>query len=370
MKEEKKFFVPALYPESHDFSKYWFVYYNVPVKGSNRAKRIKVYGRLNRISSLEERLAHAEELMNEIAEKHPQPFPKGKPVSDLMAILEKYKPMYRPKTYLDHRTKIRKFEYWLEKKGLKADRITTKNANEFLLSLFSLGRKSGTVYSYRKALISLYSKWVNEETHKLKTNPFSGCMVIKRTPESLMYYNDSQIKILKEKLCSIDPQVWLVAQLGYYCFIRPGEVRGLKVADFNLDMGIIRIPASVSKNQKTEQVLIPQAFLPSLQFLRNFDPDFYIIGKEGVPGTKRWGKNRFNNQHREALKACDIRGKYALYSWKHTGVVKAVKAGINIVDLKNQLRHHSLDMVQEYLKNLGVLDSLEIRNNFPSLDAA
>lgn len=47
--------------------------------------------------------------------------------------------------------------------------------------------------------------------------------------------------------------------------------------------------------------------------------------------------------------------------------IKKIKAGINIVDLKNQLRHHSLDMAQEYLKNLGVLDRVELRNNFPSL---
>lgn len=32
-----------------------------------------------------------------------------------------------------------------------------------------------------------------------------------------------------------------------------------------------------------------------------------------------------------------------------------------------QLRHHSLDMVNEYLKNLGVMDSDELKSLFPAI---
>jgi L-asparaginase II len=54
-------------------------------------------------------------------------------------------------------------------------------------------------------------------------------------------------------------------------------------------------------------------------------------------------------------------------SWKHTGVIAASQSGINMKDLQMQLRHHSLDMVNEYLKQLGVIDSVALRENFPTL---
>lgn len=67
------------------------------------------------------------------------------------------------------------------------------------------------------------------------------------------------------------------------------------------------------------------------------------------------------------LKDLNITGRYGFYSWKHTGAVMAVKGGINIKDLQLQLRHHSLDMVNEYLKNLGVTDSERLLNHFPGI---
>jgi hypothetical protein len=71
--------------------------------------------------------------------------------------------------------------------------------------------------------------------------------------------------------------------------------------------------------------------------------------------------------HTKVLDDLKIRGNYAFYSWKHTGVVKAVMSGINIKELQLQLRHHSLDMVNEYLKNLGILQSKSIIERFPSI---
>ena len=53
-----------------------------------------------------------------------------------------------------------------------------------------------------------------------------------------------------------------------------------------------------------------------------------------------------------------------LYSWKHTGVVMAVKAGIHIKQLQIQFRHHGLDQVDQYLRDLGIQ---QISTNHPRL---
>ena len=56
-----------------------------------------------------------------------------------------------------------------------------------------------------------------------------------------------------------------------------------------------------------------------------------------------------------------------LYSWKHTGAVMAVKAGIHIKQLQIQLRHHSLDQVDQYLRDLGVSDLSDLARSFPGI---
>jgi len=47
--------------------------------------------------------------------------------------------------------------------------------------------------------------------------------------------------------------------------------------------------------------------------------------------------------------------------------IGAIKAGIHIKQLQIQLRHHSLDQVDEYLRQLGVSDLGDLRDNFPSI---
>jgi integrase len=104
--------------------------------------------------------------------------------------------------------------------------------------------------------------------------------------------------------------------------------------------------------------------LPELNFLVQYDPELFIFGG---PGPEAPSRDSLSKAHKKILEAVKIKGRYGFYSWKHTGVVKAYKAGINMKDLQMQLRHHSLDMVNEYLKNLGVMDSDRIRDLFPAI---
>lgn len=112
---------------------------------------------------------------------------------------------------------------------------------------------------------------------------------------------------------------------------------------------------------------MPFQLKESLLFLKRFPEDYYVLGKNGIPGNTPIPEKRLYVQHTRLLNQLQIKGNYSLYSWKHTGVVKVVKSGINIKDLQLQLRHHSLDMVNEYLKNLGVLDSQDLLNKYPTL---
>jgi len=45
---------------------------------------------------------------------------------------------------------------------------------------------------------------------------------------------------------------------------------------------------------------------------------------------------------------------YTLYSWKHSGVVAAYNAGVDIKTIQSQCRHQSLEQTDIYLKSLGL----------------
>ena len=58
--------------------------------------------------------------------------------------------------------------------------------------------------------------------------------------------------------------------------------------------------------------------------------------------------------------------EYTLYSWKHSGVVSAYNAGVDIKTIQRQCRHSSLEQTDVYLKSLG-LGVSQAMNKIPQL---
>ena len=73
-------------------------------------------------------------------------------------------------------------------------------------------------------------------------------------------------------------------------------------------------------------------------------------------------------RHKKILKELDLWGKdYTLYSWKHTGVVSAYKARIDIKSIQLQCRHYSLEQTDIYLKSLGLYKDRDVFDLMPEL---
>jgi integrase len=258
-----------------------------------------------------------------------------------------------------------RFVTWCGAHKVKPEMIKLDQCLKYINYLNANAIGNNTIFNVLLVLKAVYNGLLKES--KIKYNPFILVPKIKRAPVSLMYFNDAQILAMKGYCSDHNKQLWIAIQLLFSCFIRPGELRLLQIYDVNLHDGYIEIKGEISKNGKTEKVIIPDYVRSQLSFLNDYPGYFYIIGKNGYPSADPVGTNYLNNTHRAMLNELKIRGHYAYYSWKHTGVVKAVKAGINIKELQLQLRHSSLDMVNEYLKNLGVLDSDMIRHHFPTI---
>jgi integrase len=177
-----------------------------------------------------------------------------------------------------------------------------------------------------------------------------------------------ELAIMQKKLPSWNFDLYCVACLVFYCFIRPQEIVRLKVDHFRLPSRMIVIPGSVSKNKKHEVVQIPNALMPVLMRLNlNFPGDHFVFSRKLKRGDKEIAPTRLAEQWRHFANEFGLTKN--LYSLKNTGVGMAIENGINLRDLQLQLRHHSLEMTQIYLDKFKRRPSEKLARDFPDLSA-
>lgn len=274
-------------------------------------------------------------------------------------------------TYENYKTKINVFNRFLQTMNLEnvdVRFLEKKDFEEFFKYLFRERNCGPTTVNLYLLLLRMMFEEFRKDGYLAK-NPLSNFRYYKERQSQPKAFSPDMIIKLKMYMEKYNPQLWLISEFIFYCFIRPKELRLLQVKHIDMDAGIIHIPASISKNRRTQTVIIPDSFL--LELLRKqiniYDGDDYIITLQGTPGPAPVSKNYMGNHFRKVRKALKLTDDYKLYSWKHTGAIEAVKAGINLRDLQNQLRHHSLNEVQGYIKQLMGEDSKDLRNKFPSI---
>lgn len=346
MADKKNFLPKTIYQvySPTDLSKKWFVYWY------ENGKRIRKYGNINKYHTEEERQLAAKKIITQLRIER---LPKHTPVKTQIEEWLYEKQFWRNKSVGTYQSVVNTFFDWLGKKDLNNDSVKV-----FFLWLGK--ERSGSTYNkYREKLGQMF-RAVGYD-HLMKDIESAK---EERIPAK--FFQPYQIKRLKAFISGHDPTLWLFVQFIYYCFIRPGELRQLRVGDVLLEERKIMVSASISKNRKTQYVAIPEAFLPSLMYLEEERPGDYIFRSNRGEGNPI-GMNTMAVKHQKILKKMGFSSEYKLYSWKHTGAVMAVKSGVGLKELQMQLRHHSLDQVNEYLRQMGVMDMKNLQQRFPAL---
>lgn len=345
--------VVKIYDAGGDLSKRWFVYHTV------EGKRKKVYGDINSYLTLELRLVAANIIIEEIASGI-------KKKIDFLSNIEKalLTRSISAKTKSDYKAKYRRFKTYCEMHALKA--FTIENARGFASWLKEEGIFDTTINDYVMLMRSAFKNLI-EENKFSEANPFQFVHLYKADSTPARYYTNAQVREMMNEI-KLDEHLYLFIGFIYYCFIRPGELRQLKVSDVIIDEKRIRVPAPVSKNRKTQYVTIPNAFFDEVEAFVNKRPQKEWLFMSERYANKQIGKNTMYYRHRDILEKLGYDNtQYCVYSWKHTGAVACVKAGISLKFLQIQLRHSSLDMVNKYLRQLGVDDLSELQDKFPSI---
>jgi len=192
--------------------------------------------------------------------------------------------------------------------------------------------------------------------HDINLDPFKG---IERLPETqlstsnIAFTKEDQEKLEKYMIKNHYP-LYLFTRYMYYAFIRPRELRFLRVKHVQAKNLTITIPGEIAKNRKTETVAIINPLLKLID-LNGFPANHYLFGAGLKPAKGQCSENSPLYWHTEALEACNLKGRgYTLYSWKHTGAVNAYLSGVGIKQLQAMLRHSTVQMTDIYLKSLGL----------------
>ena len=352
----------SIHPKDQSLSKTWYVEYKL-----ENQSRQKKYGKLSSFFTVEEKLIEANRIVDEIQKQFGGIQEKNAGVEfvvkTISSTFESRGNYLRKKSVQTYNSKVIEFVRWYRKNHNTPEVINNGVGHSFVKHLREKKLANKTINAYRATIKEFWPKSME--------NPFKDTIKLKEESVSYLYFDEIKQQQLSYEIPKKDPQLWLAVQFQFYLLLRPNELRTIKIGQLNLIDQKVQMHGVDAKNHKTMFIAIPDELMPYLQFLKSYPPYFYVFGNKKKPGIKCWGMKHFAYAHQAILKKLGYNTEvYKFYSWKHTGAVMFYLQTADLKALQIQGRWHSLDMVDEYLKNLGVMDLERIKNSFPKIGGA
>ena len=196
----------------------------------------------------------------------------------------------------------------------------------------------------------LFFAWGIEE-ELITNNPFAQLKLQRNEEKRRDLVTDEALEKIKEYLTTYNQKGFLlVCMLVYSGFIRPKEIRELRIRDIHIKDHCIIVPPEVSKNHcsrvvgitaKIEQLML-DLHIGTLPF------DYYICGKDLVPNSIGAPVALYSKAWVEMRKTLNLPETMQLYSLKDTGITNMLENGVPAIDVMKQAGHHDLSMTSRY----------------------
>ncbi len=257
-----------------------------------------------------------------------------------------------------------KFRQFLEKNNLINEPTEKISKTDILNFLDNIKGNATTYNNYLTFLKAVFNVMLQREM--ICKNPCEGIKKQRARETKSVAFTPEHTKILAQACKEYDTELYVFCMCIFYTFIRPLELRRLKVGQIDLEKQKIYIDGTQSKNKKSEYVVIPDVlkniFLET-KFLERNPNDFLFSDNKNL----HYSRNKYSEAFAKICRALDMPKNYSLYCWKHTGVVAYYNAGAKIKFIQMQCRHSSLDETNKYLKDLGLFENDNIFENAPEI---
>ena len=223
--------------------------------------------------------------------------------------------------------------------------ISTLICDHFLDRIYIEKEKSARTYNFYLMCMRAFFNFCLSKGF-IKENPVKNTKsktIKEKTRVVLNQKEKKQLQLLRED----NFHFYVFCMTTYYCFIRPNELKKLKVEHVNIEKSYITIPSSISKNRKTENVTIPNIFIEELkEHIGKASKDLFLFGKKFAPG-KQAVANLFYYWE-NVRKKYHFRKEVQFYSLKDTGITDMLNAGVPAIKVRDQARHSDLKITEIY----------------------
>lgn len=170
-------------------------------------------------------------------------------------------------------------------------------------------------------------------------------------PKNRSVIPDNVLVKIKSYLETKNKHFLLASYLLHYLFIRPGEMTFIKIRDLSEENKTITLSGIHTKNGHDAVVTIPNHVIKLMKELGVFStpPSYYLFSTKFRPGkikipslsfAKYWG--------RHVKKDLKLPDEYKFYSLKDTGITNMIKAKTDLLSVRDQARHSSVQITNIY----------------------
>lgn len=348
----------TVYPLDQSLNRVWFVHYY-----DTAGRPAKKYGKLAKCTTLAEKLAESQRIIDELKQPGVADAKRRESlILHLSELLEKRRARLEETSAKTYFSILRKFAEWYNLAYRENKKV---NPGDFINHLYEKKYGNATIRKSLFLLKDLFDKLMKE--YGYVKNPFTDIQVKKVKGKSKLPFNPEQINILRPLIQSESMQLWDACQFLFYTFVRPKELRLLRIRDILFYEWKLCVGADIAKDDDEMMKAIPMPMRPLMDQYRNYPGDYYIFSKGGKPGPELLSRDYLSKQHAAIIKKLRWGHRYSFYSWVHTGIKTAALAGIPLKQLQLQKGHHDLEMFNQYMKDLGIDDCWQLANNFPVL---
>lgn len=277
-------------------------------------------------------------------------------------------------TYKGRQADMKKFDAYLAENDLEVTEVTSKDAHTFLREQGQKYAEStiSNIYDAVNGLYHYLEKWneIDEDDHpldSLKRSDYGGNKDAKKhQTDDIVYITSDEKDLLREHVP--DPQLRneLMIELMFQTGIRRGELTGIELEHLDREARRIRIWST-----KTEEWRVVR-YRPSLDFLLT---QWLDHGYRGSFQTAEESPNLFvtnyatnidksyvNNIVVQAAEEAGLqevlyedaggceRKLVTAHTLRHSHAVEAVKSGIDIKFIQEQMGHENIETTEQYLR--------------------
>ncbi len=357
----RTFTLPQLYK-----GKQWYVGFTAYDPVTNRLKRKKYM--LDRIKLAGDRKRYATLLIRRISDAlmngwnpfiHAETTRQMVPIRKVLEIygvyldaMEHQKAM-KPKTVYDYKSRLGALETYLDECQPEVKFIYQFDQGfciDYLDYLILDKDVSARTRNNHRTWLSTFSSWLIDRKY-IEKNPVENIKQLREDEKKRDALTPEALAHMRVYLYKYNRPFLLACMMEYYTFIRPDELRHIRLRDISIERMEITVPASVSKNGRERTVGLNGKLIKLMYELNVFSHGNheYLFSWKFLPGEDITYLNAFRFEWRKMRRALKWPDSYQFYSLKDSGIRDLANAE-GVVVARDQAGHSDIAVTNKYLK--------------------